>query len=298
MMEAHGRFGAWLTAGADGDPPRDLAVHASVCAGCRQSIAALDLLIRVDPGLAGIPPLVPFRPPSPLVRAGRLASVGAGVVIGAVILGVGASQLIAGLRGGPPGPVAVASPTPDQGILAGTQTPAPTSSPVPSTSVPSSVGTLSPLPTSRPTARPTPRPTSAPTPVPIPTETPLPTVTPTAPSAPQSLQAFALEGSVELTWQPPASDGGDPNIVYNVYRWDALQPQSVVQVGFGEFGIFFEDLNATPGTTWYYVVTAVNGFGESVWSEPASATPTAAPTPSPPVAAGALEARLPVADLG
>ena len=275
MTEAHGRFHAWLTAGADGDPPRDLAVHASVCARCRQSMAALDLLTRVDPGLAGIPSLAPVTPRSDLARAGRLASVAAGVVIGAVILGVGASQLIAALRGSPGGPIAVASPTPDQGVLGGTQMPEATGTHVP-TSVPSSGETLTPLPTLRPTARPTPRPTSHPTPIP----TPIPTAIPTAPAVPQSPSAFSPGGDlVELSWLPPASDGGDPVTSYNVYRSNVAGQEALYQAGV--IGSAFTDTAATAGLTWYYVVTAVNGYGESAWSVEVSATPAATPTPAP-----------------
>ena len=55
MNEGHQRFQDWLTAGAEGDPPRDLAVHASVCSACRQSIEALDRLAAVNTGLASCP---------------------------------------------------------------------------------------------------------------------------------------------------------------------------------------------------------------------------------------------------
>ena len=53
--ESHERFREWLAAGAEGDPPRDLAVHASVCPECQQSMAALDRLAAIDPGKAGAP---------------------------------------------------------------------------------------------------------------------------------------------------------------------------------------------------------------------------------------------------
>ena len=54
-MDPHQRFHEWLAAGAEGEPPRDLAIHASVCAGCQESIAALDRLAMVDSGRAAMP---------------------------------------------------------------------------------------------------------------------------------------------------------------------------------------------------------------------------------------------------
>ena len=54
-MDPHQRFHEWLAAGAEGEPPRDLAIHASVCAGCQESIAALDRLAMVDSGRATMP---------------------------------------------------------------------------------------------------------------------------------------------------------------------------------------------------------------------------------------------------
>jgi hypothetical protein len=190
VNEAHQRFHDWLTGGADGDPPRDVAVHASVCAGCRQSMEALDLLGVVNTGLAAMPVQPTGREHSPLVMAGRLLGATAVLLI-AGVLGVGVSQLIGVSRGG--GPAAELIPTPEQSVLAETATPR-SSQPEPSPSPP--VETLTPLGTPvpthappvatripRPTLAPTPLPTIVPTPVatdtPVPSETPLPTAIPT-----------------------------------------------------------------------------------------------------------------------
>lgn len=299
MNEAHARFQVWLNGGADGEPPRDLAVHASVCAICRQSMGALDQLTTVDPGRAPAPSRRPTVVRSRLVQMGRLTGAAAGVVFSAVILGIGATQLIAISRGNTGAPIGQASPTPDQGVLVGNQTPQPTPSSQPSseesltpgatprptpiagpptaTTVPA-VGGPTPRPTPRPSQAATPNPTPAttvgptatPAPSAIPTPTPIPTPAGTAPSAPQSPLAIAGLGTVELTWSAPASDGGDSNIVYNIYRSDASGQEAIHVVGFD--GNFFED-TAAAGTTWYYVITAVNGYGESVWSAEVSAMP-------------------------
>jgi hypothetical protein len=47
---------AWLIDGAQGELPRDVLVHASLCPDCRRRIAALDVLGSVDLEQAGFPP--------------------------------------------------------------------------------------------------------------------------------------------------------------------------------------------------------------------------------------------------
>jgi hypothetical protein len=181
MNEAHERFQAWLTAGAEGDPPRDVAVHASVCPVCSQSIAALDLLAAVDPGLAAMPAVPTGAERGRAVLAGRLLGATA-VLFAAAMLGVGVSQLIGVSRTG--GPIAQASRSPEQSVLAGTATPEPTPEPTPSPSEETLSPLVTPAPTQRPTVAtprpyvpppPTPIPTAISTPVPLPSATPLPT---------------------------------------------------------------------------------------------------------------------------
>jgi hypothetical protein len=207
MNEAHRRFREWLTGGAEGDPPRDVAVHASVCAECNSWIAALDLLSVVDTGRASMPAEPVGREHSRLVVGVRL--VGATVVLfSAAILGVGVSQLIGVSHTN--GPVAQASPTPDQNVLGETATPQasqPSTVPTPQETLtplgtpfptPSPFGaspwatpypwiylpTPYPTPLATPIVQPTPIPTAPPpppptaTPVPVPTATPIPTATP------------------------------------------------------------------------------------------------------------------------
>jgi hypothetical protein len=176
MNEAHQRFHDWLTAGAEGDPPRDVAVHASVCAECRQSIDAFDRLTLVDPGLASVPAEPTGRERGRLAAAGRLIGATA-VLFSALILGVGVSQLIGVSRTN--APVAQASSTPDQNVLGETATPQPGPE-VPPTPEEAPSETLTPLGTPVPTqpqpaVTPIPRRTPAPTPIPTAVATPIAT---------------------------------------------------------------------------------------------------------------------------
>jgi hypothetical protein len=184
MNEAHQRFHDWLTAGAEGDPPRDVAVHASVCDECRRSIASLDLLANVNPGLAGIPAKPAGRERGGVAIAGRLVGATA-VLSSAAIFGVVVSQFI-GVSHANNDPVAQASPTPDQNVLGETATPQPSPE-----ATPTPQETLTPLGTPGPTHLPapvaTPWPIWQPTPRPIATPIPTPVATPistaTAPSS-------------------------------------------------------------------------------------------------------------------
>ena len=158
MNEAHRRFQEWLAAGADGEPPRDLAVHASVCADCQRSIAALDRLAAIDPSRAAMPAARETVPEARggAVRMGRLVGAAAGVLFSAVILGIGASQLISLSRSGQ---VGQATPTPGQGQFF-TTTPEPSSG----ESIASPGESFPPPATPTPTPIPTPEPTPPPKP--------------------------------------------------------------------------------------------------------------------------------------
>ena len=45
--DPHDRFLTWLLDGAQGDPPRDLALHASLCQACMDWVGAHDALTRM-----------------------------------------------------------------------------------------------------------------------------------------------------------------------------------------------------------------------------------------------------------
>jgi hypothetical protein len=201
--DPHGRFAAWLMAAGEEDPPRDLAVHASLCSECQLEVAAFDMLTGIDLSRAGMPP------PRALVSRGRLGTAGrvAVAVSGAAAvaaIGVGGWRLAeaGGLGGGrvsePPTqavlgntghPESLPAASPSPGDLATSRESAdsPTPSPSAGASAGSGVVPLPPPPVATPrpaTPSKTPKPSiiiATPTPVPTPavTPTPDPTAEPT-----------------------------------------------------------------------------------------------------------------------
>ena len=104
-----------------------------------------------------------------------------------------------------------------------------------------------------------------------------PTTAPTPPAPPTNLTANPGNGQVSLAWN--ASSGA---LSYNVY-WSTSSGVTTAN-GTKVTGVTSPYLHTglTNGTTYYYIVTAVNTYGESGASNQASATPTSAPTPPAP----------------
>jgi glucosylceramidase len=96
------------------------------------------------------------------------------------------------------------------------------------------------------------------------------------PSAPTNLTAAAGNAQVSLSWS--ASSGATS---YNVKR-STTSGGSYTTVQSGVTSTSFTNTGLTNGTTYYYVVTAVNSAGESGNSNQASATPAAATVPAAP----------------
>jgi hypothetical protein len=95
----------------------------------------------------------------------------------------------------------------------------------------------------------------------------------TAPIAPTNLTASAGDTKVDLAWDTV------PNAAsYNIKR-STTHGQGTfymnIPVTTTSGAITYTDTNVTPGTTYYYVVSAVNASGESPNSNEASATPLA-----------------------
>jgi hypothetical protein len=91
-----------------------------------------------------------------------------------------------------------------------------------------------------------------------------------APSAPTGLKATASVGKVWLRWLPVATATG-----YNVLRSTTNGgPYTTIATYTGTFPLY-EDAAVTNGTTYYYVVSAINQSGASGNSSPANAAPAA-----------------------
>ena len=204
-MDLHDRFDDWLADGADGEPPRDLALHASTCDGCMRAVAVVESLQAIQVGAAELPPLR-FGGGRP--RPFRVARMAVGA-LAAILLGVSVVIGASGLLGPAPSADAPARSTPER-VLAGGPTPeatdrsaSPTPSPSPSatpTPSPSATATASPDPTVAPAPPAAPR-----TPAPLP---PPPTAAPTAAPTPVATlsQAPVPSSSESPSASPSASE--------------------------------------------------------------------------------------------
>jgi fibronectin type 3 domain-containing protein len=93
-----------------------------------------------------------------------------------------------------------------------------------------------------------------------------------APAAPANLAATGGQQNgqpvVWISWSPSANATS-----YNLYRGTAAGGESTTPVATGITATSYTDSGVANGTTYYYVVMAVNGAGESGDSNEASATP-------------------------
>ena len=101
------------------------------------------------------------------------------------------------------------------------------------------------------------------------------------PGAPTSPSALAGAGSVTLSWNAPAFDGGSPISNYKVYR--GTSPGAVSFHANAGTTTTYSDTGVTNGTTYYYKVSAENANGEGPLSNEANATPTDLVVPSEPL---------------
>jgi hypothetical protein len=100
---------------------------------------------------------------------------------------------------------------------------------------------------------------------PAPEPAPAPAPAAVAPDPPVLTGSSPSAALAHLGWTVPVSDGGSAITSYNVYRGDVsgeetlLTSVSATSLGFDDTGVFSRQI-------LYYVVTAVNAAGESVWS--------------------------------
>lgn len=88
-------------------------------------------------------------------------------------------------------------------------------------------------------------------------------------NAPNNLIAASGDSKVDLNWTPVSGAGS-----YNVKR-STTSAGLYTTIASSVTGTTYSDTNVINGTTYYYVVTAVNASGESANSNEASATPQA-----------------------
>jgi fibronectin type 3 domain-containing protein len=86
-----------------------------------------------------------------------------------------------------------------------------------------------------------------------------------APSEPLSLSYKITGDKIDLSWNPPAQDGGYPVLSYMVYRGDSENNLNIVNV---TDNTGFIDTDAILGTTYYYAVSALNAIDEGRISQP------------------------------
>ena len=110
----------------------------------------------------------------------------------------------------------------------------------------------------------------------------LPTATP--PSAPTNLVLYPHDSAINVTWSPPASDGGSPVTGYTIIWTPTGNTSGVASVG-TTLHTWVNSL--VDGQLYTFQVAARNSAGTSAYSTPASATPGTTPSaPSSLVATG------------
>ena len=87
----------------------------------------------------------------------------------------------------------------------------------------------------------------------------------TTPGTPVNVTATVIGQAVTVSWDPPVDNGGATITEYRIYR------TTTSSMGYGMIGtsnsFSYTDTNVDHGSTYYYVVTAVNSVGEGNYSE-------------------------------
>ncbi len=94
----------------------------------------------------------------------------------------------------------------------------------------------------------------------------------TLPSVPTSFNATPSSGTVSLSWAPPINNGGTTITGYKIYRGTAPGKYNPIKTTDGNARSYV-DGNKANGTTYYYVISAINSVGEGPLSSEISARP-------------------------
>jgi hypothetical protein len=107
-------------------------------------------------------------------------------------------------------------------------------------------------------------------------DTPTAGLVPGMPGAPQMMAIANPAGEVDVSWNPPADNGGSPVTSYTIYRSTSPGTEGTTPYVTGVVGLTFRDLfNVSAGTTYFYVVAAVTSGGTGPQSTEVSAVETA-----------------------
>ena len=96
---------------------------------------------------------------------------------------------------------------------------------------------------------------------------------PSLPATPAGLGATPSNGAVKLSWSAVTGTGIYGGGAYNVKRGSSAAGPFTT-IAYGVFGPGYTDTSVTNNTTYYYVVSALNGRGEGSNSTAISATPS------------------------
>ena len=95
------------------------------------------------------------------------------------------------------------------------------------------------------------------------------------PSAPASLALSIGNGSISVSWTPPAVNGGLGDLTYHV--WRSTTGASTLMADLGGSARTYTDIAVIAGTTYRYTVTASNAIGSSSPAGPAEAVAATLP---------------------
>jgi len=96
----------------------------------------------------------------------------------------------------------------------------------------------------------------------------------TIPGQPLNVQAKGVDSAVELSWNVPASNGGNPVSSYRIYR-GTNESNLVLLTSVSSGTTSYRDSGLENGKTYFYAVSAVNSMGEGSQTAAVSAAPVA-----------------------